>query len=55
MAPGGSISVLMDRTRLAKVNGAVINGGVGILTVSESERSIEDVFMAITGGGGVIE
>ncbi|MBP5312382.1 MAG: ABC transporter ATP-binding protein [Clostridia bacterium] len=56
LAPSGRlISVTMDRGRLAEVNGALINGGVGILTVSESERSIEDVFMAITGGGGVIE
>ncbi len=52
---GGSISVTMDRSRLAEVNGAIINEGVGILTVSETERSIEDVFMAITGGGSVVE
>ena len=50
-----SISVRMDQARLAEVNGALVSGGVNILTVSEVSRSLEDLFMALTGGGGSIE
>ena len=45
----------MDRSRLAEVNTALISAGVSVLTVAETNRTLEDVFMAVTEGGGTIE
>ena len=50
-----NVSVRMDRSRLAEVNTALISGGVSVLTVAETNRTLEDVFMAVTEGGGTIE
>ena len=49
------LRVRMDKARLAEVNSALISGGVNILTVAETGHSLEELFMALTEGGGSIE
>jgi ABC-2 type transport system ATP-binding protein len=47
--PGGSFSVKVDLKRTAEINRRLVEAGAEVTELRESERSLEDVFMALTG------
>jgi ABC-2 type transport system ATP-binding protein len=50
--PDGSFSLKVDLTRTAELNRKLVQAGVDVTELRASERSLEDVFMELTGTEG---
>jgi ABC-2 type transport system ATP-binding protein len=51
-APGGSLALRVDLAQAAAINTELVQAGIAVSELHSSERSLEDVFMELTGTEG---
>jgi len=49
LTDGGAFTLSVDVARAAELNRRLVQAGVDVSELRESERSLEDVFMELTG------
>jgi ABC-2 type transport system ATP-binding protein len=49
---GGTFSLVVDLQRTAEINQRLVQAGVAVTELHADERSLEDVFMELTGTEG---
>ena len=46
-----SVQLIISRDKIPEFNRSLVENGISVYAISEMENSLEDAFIAITGGG----